>query len=196
MVQTAIRYEGQRALDAALTRLATLGRSPRPLFQAFANYGENSTRLRFERQAGPDGKAWKTSARAAKTGGKTLVMKRRLLRSITSVYGSDHASWGSNLIYARIHQLGGVIERAPYSTRVRLRTNAQGRLLRQASHPRLAVFARDAHKHARESWHEVKAFKIRMPSRPFLGVNREDLWSMGRLAVQVIQAAEGGSGAR
>lgn len=38
--------------------------------------------------------------------------------------------------------------------------------------------------------------KIRMPARPFVGVNREDLWAMGRLTVQTIQAAEGGPSAR
>ena len=48
----------------------------------------------------------------------------------------------------------------------------------------------------RRRWHEVRAYKIRMPARPFLGVNREDLWAMGRLTVQTIQAAEGGGGAR
>ena len=196
MVKAAIHYDGQRALDAALTRLAVLGRSPRPIFQAIANYGENSTRLRFEKQAGPDGSAWKPSRRALKAGGQTLVKSRRLLRSITSVYGGNFAAWGSNLPYARIHQLGGDIERAARSVRVRLRTDARGNLMRQANNRNLARFARDGHKRARESWHEVAAYKIRMPARPFLGVNREDLWSMGRLTVQVIRAAEGGASAR
>lgn len=55
MVQATIRFEGQKGLDAALSRLAVLGRSPRPIFKAIANYGESSTRLRFEHQRGPDG---------------------------------------------------------------------------------------------------------------------------------------------
>ena len=107
MVQATIRYEGQRGLDAALSRLAALGRSPRPIFKAIANYGESSTRLRFERQRGPDGSAWKPSRRVQKSGGQTLVKSRRLLRSITNVYGDTYAAWGSNVAYARIHQLGG-----------------------------------------------------------------------------------------
>ena len=90
--------------------------------------------------------------------------------------------------------MGGVIERAPYSVKVRLRTDARGNLQRQTNHSRLAMFARDKHKRVRESWHEVKAFKIRMPARPYLGANRADLWAMGRLAVQVIHAAEQGRG--
>ena len=196
MVQATIRYEGQRGLDAALSRLVNLGRSPRPIFKAIANYGESSTRLRFERQRGPDGTAWKPSRRAAKAGGQTLIKSRRLLRSITNAYGDGFAAWGSNVVYARIHQLGGEIQRAPYSTRIRLRTDARGNLMRQPGNRKLAVFARDSHKRARASWHEVRAYKIRMPARPFVGVNREDLWAMGRLTVQTIQSAEGGGNAR
>ncbi|MFY3695874.1 phage virion morphogenesis protein, partial [Achromobacter xylosoxidans] len=160
MVQATIRYEGQRGLDAALARLAALGRSPRPIFKAIANYGESSTRLRFERQRGPDGSAWAPSRRVQKSGGQTLVKSRRLLRSITNVYGDSFAAWGSNVAYARIHQLGGEINRAPYSTRIRLRTDARGNLARQPGNRNLAVFARDSHKRARTSWHEVRAYKI------------------------------------
>lgn len=196
MVQATIRYEGQRGLEAALSRLATLGRSPRPIFKAIANYGESSTRLRFERQRGPDGSAWAPSRRVQKSGGQTLVKSRRLLRSITNVYGDSYAAWGSNVAYARIHQLGGEIQRAAHSTRIRLRTDARGNLLRQTGNNKLVVFARDSHKRVRTSWHEVGAYKIRMPARPFIGVNREDLWAMGRLTVQEIRAAEGGGGAR
>ena len=77
MVQATIRYERQRGLDAALSRLAALGRSPRPIFRAIANYGESSTRLRFEHQRGPDGSAWAPSRRVQKSGGQTLVKSRR-----------------------------------------------------------------------------------------------------------------------
>ena len=87
MVQATIRFEGQKGLDAALSRLAVLGRSPRPIFKAIANYGESSTRLRFEHQRGPDGATWKPSRRVQKSGGQTLVKSRRLLRSITNAYG-------------------------------------------------------------------------------------------------------------
>jgi phage virion morphogenesis protein len=196
MVQVAITHQGQGGLDAALARLARLGQSPAPLMRAIANYGENSTRLRFERQTGPDGQRWQPSRRARKSGGATLKLSRRLLRSITSVHGSHSAAWGTNVVYGRIHQLGGVIERAPYSTKVRLRTDRQGNLLRQGKNGRLARFAKDSHQGVRESWHEVRAFKIRMPARPYLGVNRADLWEMGRLAVQVIRQAEAGAAGR
>lgn len=196
MVQATIRFEGQKGLDAALSRLAVLGRSPRPIFKAIANYGESSTRLRFEHQRGPDGATWKPSRRVQKSGGQTLVKSRGLLRSITNAYGENFAAWGSNVAYARIHQLGGEISRAAHSTRIRLRTDPRGNLVRQPGNRKLAVFARDSHKRARTSWHEIGPHKIRMPARPFVGVNREDLWAMGRLTVQTIQAAEGGPSAR
>ena len=129
MVQATIRFEGQKGLDAALSRLAVLGRSPRPIFKAIANYGESSTRLRFEHQRGPDG-ATEAQPPSQKSGGQTLVKSRRLLRSITNAYGENFAAWGSNVAYARIHQLGGEISRAA-STRIRLRTDPRGNLVRQ-----------------------------------------------------------------
>ncbi|WP_270995498.1 tyrosine/phenylalanine carboxypeptidase domain-containing protein, partial [Listeria seeligeri] len=42
-------------------------------------------------------------------------------------------------------------------TRIRLRTDARGNLARQPGNRNLAVFARDSHKRARTSWHEVRA---------------------------------------
>ncbi|MBC44148.1 MAG: phage virion morphogenesis protein [Pusillimonas sp.] len=65
---------------------------------------------RFERETGPDGQEWKASARATAEGGKTLTMRGHLRASVTHIPGTHSVEWGSNLIYARIHQLGGKIE--------------------------------------------------------------------------------------
>ena len=195
MVQATIRFEGQKGLDAALSRLAVLGRSPRPIFKAIANYGESSTRLRFEHQRGPDGATWKPSRRVQKSGGQTLVKSRRLLRSITNAYGENFAAWGSNVAYARIHQLGGksAAQRTPPASACALTPRQPCAPARQSQaggvRPRQSQAC--THELARDWPH-----KIRMPARPFVGVNREDLWAMGRLTVQTIQAAEGGPSAR
>ena len=195
MVQATIRFEGQKGLDAALSRLAVLGRSPRPIFKAIANYGESSTRLRFEHQRGPDGATWKPSRRVQKSGGQTLVKSRRLLRSITNAYGENFAAWGSNVAYARIHQRAGksAAQRTPPASACALTPRQPCAPARQSQaggvRPRQSQAC--THELARDWPH-----KIRMPARPFVGVNREDLWAMGRLTVQTIQAAEGGPSAR
>lgn len=59
-----------------------------------------------------------------------------LASSISSDFGPDFAligAGGAARAYAAIHQFGGVIDRTPYSTRVRLRTDAKGELVRQGT---------------------------------------------------------------
>lgn len=153
----------------------------RPLFQRIAGTLERETEANFESQGRP---AWAplsaaTIAARTKRGNGNSVLKilqdRGILASsISSDYGSDFAligAGGAARAYAAIQQFGGTIDRAPYSTKVRLRTDAKGNLLRQGTEGRaknLAVFAKDGHKRARESWHAVDAYQITIPARPYL----------------------------
>lgn len=179
------QVDGQQLLGAALTRMHKLGESPRPIWEAIGQYGETSTRLRFKRQAGPDGQRWKPSQRVLKHGGSTLQRTARLLRSITHRATNSGAEWGSNVIYARIHQLGGKIERHAFSSTLRLRTGKGGALLRQKDHANLAVFAKKSHKNAVAKRFTVGAHGITMPARPYLGVNDAD----GREILHLADAA-------
>lgn len=176
---------GAEALAAALKRMQALGESPRPIWDAVGQYGETSTRLRFKSQAGPDGARWTPSKRAQKTGGQTLVLKARLLRSITHRATNSGAEWGSNVIYAGIHQFGGKINKLAFSSWLRLRTGRGGALLRQKDHAHLAVFAKATHKNAVTKRFTVGAHAITMPARPYLGVNEQD----GREILQVANDA-------
>ena len=181
-------YEG---LGGALQRLRALGQSPRLIFEGIATYGEASTRLRFKTQAGPDGVKWKPSERVKQHGGQTLQHTARLLRSISNRAGASYAEWGSNVAYARIHQLGGKIERHAHSGWVRLRVNARGQLLRQPGHEHLAVFARATHKRAVTRRHTTAAYVINMPARPYLGINERDQAEMGNIALDVVDQVGG-----
>lgn len=62
---------------------------------------------RFDAEEDPQGKKWKPSARAMAGGGKTLDKESHLKDSIDYAATSDKVMVGSNLPYARIHQLGG-----------------------------------------------------------------------------------------
>lgn len=130
----------------ALLRLMALGNNPRPALLDIAALGESSTRLRFRLQRGPDDQQWKPSIRAQVTGGRTLTKDGHLSGSISSNVGKDFAEWGVNRIYARIHQDGGVIK-AKSGGSLKFRIPGGG----------FAV---------------VKA--VRMPARPYLGVNDDD----------------------
>jgi phage virion morphogenesis protein len=102
---------------------------------------------------------------------KILQDRGILVSSVSVRAGSDYAiigAGGAAAAYAAIQQFGGTIERAPYSTRVRLRTDAKGNLLKNADHPNLAVFAKDSHKRARTSWHPVSSYSVTIPARPYL----------------------------
>jgi phage virion morphogenesis protein len=80
---------------------------PAPLMKIVGAVLESSTRVRFRTSISPEGAPWKPSLRVIAHGGKTLVRKARLRDSITHDADDTHAVVGSNLVYARIHQLGG-----------------------------------------------------------------------------------------
>lgn len=181
--------EGLGQLEAGLKRMAALGERPRSIWEAVGNYGENSTRARFKSQTGPDGQKWKPSKRAQKSGGQTLVLKTRLLRSITHRANNSGAEWGSNVVYAAIHQFGGPINKLAFSSTLRLRTGKGGALLRQKDHAHLAVFAKATHKRAVEKRYTVGAHVINMPARPYLGVNAQDGEEIVKLLIDAVDLA-------
>lgn len=97
-------------VHAALARIRAIGADMTPLMQDIGMEGEESTRRRFDTNLAPDGTPWKPSLRAKVVGGKTLVQDGFLRDSISyQLDGDDAVEWGSNLIYAAIHQTGGVI---------------------------------------------------------------------------------------
>jgi len=99
---------------------------------------KGQTLRRFQAGAGPDGKAWKVSQRAAgrqakgkrdkngrflpgsgkksKGRGQTLLDTGRLRNSISFSAGALDVHVGSNVAYARIHQLGGQAGRGRKAT--------------------------------------------------------------------------------
>lgn len=106
-----IRIESNLPMVGRLFRaLEQIGGNPQPLLEDIAFWGENSTRERFREQRDPSGQQWKPSLRVQTTGGKTLTKDGHLGDSITSAADRRSAQWGTNRIYAAIHQFGGVIK--------------------------------------------------------------------------------------
>ena len=132
-------FEG---MNIAVEKLAGIAGSNRVrLMDMIGAHGEASTQERFEDSIGPDGKRWKRSIR----GGKTLVDSARLQSSITHNATETRAEWGTNVLYAGIHQFGGVI--LP-KTAKKLAFRVGNRF--------------------------VTASKVTMPARPFVGINAAD----------------------
>lgn len=111
-----IRVEDAKLLAAIerLRRALPLGGDMTPAFRSIGRIGKTESQLRFREQQAPDGTRWKPSKRVIEEGGQTLRLTARLQRSIT--FQADHASAeiGTNVIYARIHQIGGVAGRTTF----------------------------------------------------------------------------------
>ncbi|WP_234082298.1 phage virion morphogenesis protein [Azonexus sp. R2A61] len=159
-------------------QLAANLEKPASLFIEVAGMLESETEENFASQGRPDWIPLADStkrSRLKRNNGSSLLQilqDRGILGA--SVAGDSGDDWamisagGAASDYALIQQVGGTIERAPYSTKTRLRTDAKGNLLRQPKDKRLAVFASDSHKRVRESWSEVGPYSVDIPARPYL----------------------------
>lgn len=74
---------------------------------------------------------------------------------------------GSNVIYAAIHEFGGIINRTVKAGTARLREERDGSLLKRGN---LATFAKKSHKRVREvPYAGGKQYQIHMPARAPIG---------------------------
>lgn len=154
----------------------------RPLMQAIGQSLVSSTIRRFSTQSGPDGQPWpKLSKATLKKRGpnaKALLASGRLRMSITSLASSNSVEVGTNLVYARIQQLGGKIDVAEHTTTIfrnskDLRAGRPARFVKRSK----SDFATD---------HKVGAHSIVIPPRPYLGVSTADERSIAALVPKFV----------
>jgi phage virion morphogenesis protein len=152
-----LRLRGDRAFDAALGGLLAGFDNLEPLMERFGVYLESSTIERFDTETAPDGSAWDQSIRAKEEGGQTLTDSSQLRSSIHAEPANGSVRWGSNKVYARIHNEGfdKTVTVAGHSRTI---TQAFGRALPGGLVVQVASFER----------------AMKMPKRPFLGINAED----------------------
>ncbi|MCX6896326.1 MAG: hypothetical protein NTZ16_12675 [Verrucomicrobia bacterium] len=79
--------------------------------------------------------------------------------------GGVTSSIGTNVVYARIHEFGGVIHRTQQAGIIRLRTTRSGQLIRRGKNGKLAVFAGRQHKNFRNVAARGASWTINMPAR-------------------------------
>jgi phage virion morphogenesis protein len=103
MIGIVVTAQGVAQIEQRLGRLAALDGQLTPLMDEIAQALLASTQRRFEDEAGPDGTAWAQTKR----GGSILRDQGHLYQSLTPEADGHSAAVGSNLVYARIHQLGG-----------------------------------------------------------------------------------------
>lgn len=168
-------------IATAVNRLEQFpGARQRGLMEAIGNYGVTSTVLRFRRQAGPDGKPWKVSKRVQKEGGKTLQLHGFLVNSIVYNVLATGVEWGSGLVYALIHQLGGAITSHARSQQAYRKIQKDGTLSARFVKRKHADFA---------NWLTIPEYRINIPARPYVGLDQADSAEITSLGARHLQAA-------
>ncbi len=156
-----IEIDDRGVLDA-FNRLQSAARDLSPAMEAIAGLLESRTAENFANQSGPSGPwpALKSQPRNKKrTRAQILVDVGTLKRSITSAFGADFATVGTNVVYAAIHQLGGDIQIAARSQQAYFKQAKDGRVGHRFVKKSQSNFAQ---------WHTRGEHTIHMPARPFL----------------------------
>lgn len=133
-------------ISGLLSQLQQTGEDSQTLSEAVGDAWWEATLNRFDAGTAPDGKPWPVSSRARIQGGQTLVDKGLLRDSLTMQASPDEVRLGSNIIYARIHQLGGTIKPVRASS-LRFRIAGGG---------------------------FVSTQEVKIPARPYVGFGHED----------------------
>jgi phage gpG-like protein len=160
-----LRLKGDLAFEAAIGRLVSGFEDTEPLAEIFGAYLESSTIERFDTETAVDGSAWSKSIRAKEDGGQTLTDSAQLRSSIHAEPANGSVRWGSNKIYARIHNEGGTIRAKGGG---KLKFNLPGGL----------------------GFRSVD--EVTIPARPFLGINSEDEAELIALAEDYAADVAGG----
>lgn len=132
------------AVQAALTALLARADDATPAFAAIGESLVTSTQHRFETGTDPDGSAWPVSLRAALQNGQTLADSGRLKDSLTYRAAPQSVEVGTNVIYAAIHQFGGVIRAKSAKALAFTLANGAFVLARQVTMPRRAFLGLDS----------------------------------------------------
>ncbi|WP_051249153.1 phage virion morphogenesis protein [Inquilinus limosus] len=134
-------------VQAALGRVSERMTNARGLYDNIGAAMVVSTQARFEREQAPDGSPWPKSLRALIEGGNTLRLSGRLYQSITHLADDHGVEWGSDVEYARIHQMGGtIVPKAAGALHFKLPGDLGWRM----------------------------AASVKMPARPYLGIDDDD----------------------
>jgi phage gpG-like protein len=172
-------------LLAGLDRLAALDADGlHPALDAIGAAMVSNTVLHFDSGIGPGGLVWKPSKRVQQKGGKTLILSTRLVGSIThNVFGSA-VEWGTNVIYAAVHQLGATFSVFARSQQIFRRTDkAKSAIEPSFVSKRRSNFA---------SWSTIPEHSVTIPARPFIGFDREDeAESLAMLREAMVRAITG-----
>jgi phage gpG-like protein len=139
------------------------------MWEGIGDHLRNKTQDRFESGTAPDGSKWPPSLRALATGSKTLIKSGNLKNFINVNASATGVEVGTNVEYAAIHQFGfdGSITR-------KARTQVFHFKLDKKSGKSLGFATKKKANYAVKSKIAEHQAHLKMPARPFLGIDDED----------------------
>lgn len=173
MTGASMELTGRDAVLAELAGYVSRARDAQGMFEQIGMSLVTSTQARFERGQAPSGSPWPPSLRALATGGKTLIESGRLLRSIVFQAFNTGVEVGTNVIYAAIHQLGGLINRPARQQTLTFKRGKDGK--------RLQGFRKKGRGNETQTV-SIGAGVSHMPIRAFLGLDDDDNREILRIA--------------
>lgn len=177
----------------ALARLQAAAGNPVAAYNAIGAYFVFSSQRNIELERAPDGKPWprlsprtaeKRIGRNRKRGFMHMLRVKPelgLFSSISYRALTGGVEWGSHLKYARIHQLGGVVDQPARQATVSIKNirkkgNRFARLGAKGSSQRLAM---------------IKGHQVHIPARPYLGVSAQDRDEAANIIADHLREASG-----
>ncbi|MDT7838206.1 phage virion morphogenesis protein [Aquabacterium sp. OR-4] len=165
-----------------------LGGSMLPAMQQIARAMVTGAQMRFRMQTAPNGQPWSKSYRARTEGGQTLSMSRRLRNSINGQATGHSATVGTNVVYAAIHQFGGVI-RAKAGPFLAIPVTPAARAAgsprsMEGLHVAQTLKGQFILVDSKGQTHFLLRRQVKIPARPFLGVSGSDAAEIIRIGEQ------------
>lgn len=162
-----------------LSRIERAASRPTGAMHAIGAHFVMSAQRNIETETAPDGSKWpplsprtanqRVGRRGARRGyDHMLRVTNRLYASISYVATDRSMEWGSNVEYARVHQLGGVIQMPARQGKVTLKS------IRRKGGGIRSRFARAGTKGSETRDVEIRAHQVRIPARPYLGISPFD----------------------
>lgn len=178
-----------REVSAAVERLRLalpLGGDMTPAMKGIGRVLKTGAQLRFRSGKSPDGRSWQQSHRAREEGGQTLSLTRRLRNSITYRAEHDSVEVGTNVVYAAIHQFGGIIRAkngpflaipiTPEARAAGSPRNMPNLVVTQSIKGQFMLVDKDS-----GTVHYLLKKQVKIPARPFLGASDDDRTELLRI---------------